>query len=211
MRLVTRLTIAFLLIVVGVISLHEYRQYTEAQTDFESDMDRTHQLVASSLADAAAATSERDGLPAARQAIERAHQHHSGEVRIRWVCQPDVADASPAPVACDALKDTPITVTVDARRFTLAPIVSGGRTLGAIEVSESPDHERTWENTHLRGALVLALMTAGGMALAAFGLGFWLVGRRTRALMEKARRRKCIGCCSCVIDCRRPGSCYTFQ
>ena len=71
MRLVTRLTIAFLLIVVGVISLHESRQYTEAQTDFESDMDRTHQLVASSLADAAAGTSERDGLPAARQAITR--------------------------------------------------------------------------------------------------------------------------------------------
>lgn len=187
MKLVTRLTVAFLLIVVGVISLHEYRQFTEAQTDFESDMDRTHQLVASSLADAAAATTERDGLPAARQAIERAHQHRSGDVRIRWVCQPGVDDVQAAPVACSTLKDAPVTVTVDARRFTLAPISSGGRALGAIEVSESPDHERSWENTHLHEALLLALMTAGGMALAAFGLGFWLVARRTRALMEKAR------------------------
>ena len=46
MSLVTRLTIGFLIVVICIISLHQYWQYDESRDDFEDDMDRSHLLVA---------------------------------------------------------------------------------------------------------------------------------------------------------------------
>lgn len=193
MRLVTRLTIAFLTVVICMLALHELRQLDEARVDFERDLDRTHYLVATTLADSVELLIPREGLEAARRIVEQTGARHDVDVRIRWVCLDGQVDAPPPPVDCRSLAlGEPLTTTRttaggETRRFTLAPVRVGDRAAGAIEVSESPAHEGDWVRQHFDAALLLALMTAGGMALAAFVLGWWLVARPTRALMEKAR------------------------
>lgn len=191
MRLVTRLTIAFLTVVILMLALHEFRQLDEARADFERDMDRTHYLVATTLADSVELLIPREGVEAARKIVEQTGARHDSDVRIRWVCLEGQLDAPPAPVDCSTLSEPQTTTRTNAngeiRRFTLAPVRIADTTHGAIEVSEPPAHEGDWVRQHFNATLLLALMTAGGMALAAFVLGWWLVARRTRALMEKAR------------------------
>ncbi|MFZ5440558.1 MAG: sensor histidine kinase [Myxococcota bacterium] len=188
MRLVTRLTVGFLIVVICTISLHEYRQFGVAQADFERDMDRSHLLVATTLADAVEVVLPHEGAAGALETIETtAHRRH-GDLRIRWVCRAGVTDAPAPPVPCAALDVAqPVSVAADDRRYTLAPVRVGEAFQGAIEVSESPDHEGQWARGHFDQAVILALMTIAAMTIAAFVLGVWMVARPTRALAEKAR------------------------
>lgn len=188
MRLVTRLTVGFLIVVICTISLHEYRQFGVAQVDFERDMDRTHLLVATTLADAVEVVLPHEGAAGALETVETTRQRRHGDLRLRWVCRPGERDAPPSPLPCTALDlPQPVTTTEQGRRFTLAPVRLEGAFQGAIEVSESPDHEGQWARAHFDQAVVLALMTIAAMTIAAFFLGVWLVARPTRALAEKAR------------------------
>jgi signal transduction histidine kinase len=188
MRLVTRLTMGFLVAVICTLSLHESRQFGVARADFERDMDRSHLLVATTLADAVELVLPHEGTAAALVTVETTNQRRHGDLRLRWVCRPGVSDTPPSPSPCAALdRAEPITAASLGRRVTLAPVRVAGVFRGAIEVSESPDHEGQWARARLRQALVLALMTVAAMTLAAFVLGVWLVARPTRALTEKAR------------------------
>ncbi len=188
MTLVTRLTVGFLIVVICTISLHEYRQLDQAQGDFERDMDRTHLLVATTLADAVEQVAPHEGIEGALQTVEVTNQRRHGDLRIRWVCVPGRLDVPLPPRACATLDvPEPLTTTEQTRRFTLAPVHIAGAWSGAIEVSESPDHEGQWARAHFNQAVLLALMTIFGMTVAAFVLGVWLVARPTRALMDKAR------------------------
>lgn len=187
MSLVTRLTIGFLIVVICIISLHQYWQYDESRGDFEDDMDRSHLLVATTLADGVEWVMQSEGLAGAMKTVEVTDQRHD-ELHIRWVClegHPDV----PAPaMPCGALDlEGPLKTIAQGRRFTLAPVHIDGKFQGAIEVSESPDREGQWARQHFYQAVLLALLTTIGTTLAAFVLGVLLVGRPTRALMEKAR------------------------
>ena len=187
MSLVTRLTVGFLFVVLCIISLHQYWQFAESRHDFEEDMDRSHLLVATTLADGVEWLMQSEGLASAMKTVEVTDQRHD-ELHIRWVClegHPDV----PAPAAPCPQLDTegPLQTNALGRRFTLAPVHINGKFQGAIEVSESPDREGQWARQHFYQAVLLALMTTIGTTLAAFVLGVLLVGRPTRALMDKAR------------------------
>ncbi len=188
MRLVTRLTVGFLLVVICTISLHEYRQLDAARADFEHDMDRSHALVATTLADAVELVAPGEGIEAALKTVEVTNQRRAGDLRLRWVCVPGRTDEREPSMPCASLDvASPLTTQAQGRRFTLAPVHIEGRFQGAIEVSEAPEHEGAWAQAHFQQALVLALMAIVGMTIAAFVLGVWLVARPTRALMEKAR------------------------
>ncbi|MDP2274056.1 MAG: HAMP domain-containing sensor histidine kinase [Archangium sp.] len=190
MRLVTRLSLAFLLVVICIISLNEFRQLADRQADFERDMDRTHQLVATALAESVKRVAPREGIEAAQATVKAINQRVAGDLRVRWVCG---TNTEPTPFDCTALtRDLPVSTTRQqdgqaARRFTLVPVWEGGQLLGAVEVSESPAHEGEWVRQHLADAVLLSLMTIAGMTVASFALGWWLVAKPTRLLREKAR------------------------
>jgi signal transduction histidine kinase len=188
MRLVTRLTGGFLAVVICSISLHEVRQFGAARADFERDMDRSHRLVATTLADAVEGVLPHEGPAGALATVETTNQRRHGDLTVRWVCRDHSPDAPPPPLPCAALdRAEPVTFAHQGRRYTLAAVHVAGVFRGAIEVSEAPDHEGQWARGRLRQALVLAAMTVAAMTAAAFVLGLWLVARPTRALAEKAR------------------------
>lgn len=194
MWLVTRLTVGFLIVVICILSLHEYSQFNEAREDFEKDMDRTHLLVATTLAEGVERVVENEGFPTAQRTVELTQQRHAEDLRIRWVCLEGTTDTPAPPMSCMELdtKEPVTTTTVSEtqgrpRRLTLAPIYIERKFKGAIEVSESPEQERQWARQHFDQAVLLALMTIAGTTIAAFFLGVWMVARPTRALMDKAR------------------------
>ncbi|MBE2248684.1 MAG: HAMP domain-containing histidine kinase [Myxococcus sp.] len=188
MKLVTRLTAAFLLVVIFAISMAEWRRLGEEVEDFEADMDRTHLLVATTVADAVEVVTPRDGLEAARRIVEATGRHHPNALRVRWVCATPATDAPPL-LPCDALGEVQEskTLVADERRVTVVPVRLDDRLAGAIEVSESPDFERTWKRRRAVAVVWLAVVTVASMAGFAFVLGWWLVARPTRALVNKAR------------------------
>jgi len=202
MKLVTRLTVAFLLVVVLAISLAEWRRLGQEVEDFEADMDRTHLLVATTVADAVEVVTPRDGLDEAERIVAATGFHHPSALRVRWVC---VAAASEEPplVPCELLgqvldsKTLVVPGLTGERRVTVVPVRIDDRLQGAIEVSESPEFERSWRRRRVEAVVWLAAVTVASMTLFAFVLGWWLVARPTRRLVNKARA---IGACSLKPD-----------
>jgi signal transduction histidine kinase len=188
MRLVTRLTLAFLAVVVAAIALTTWSRYDDEVRQFETDMDRTHRLVATALADAVEVALQRDGLDAAERLVQGSGQHQKTDLRVRWICVGP--DAPPPLVACDTIEHLGEFVTLEplaGRRATVVPVRLASGTRGAIEVSESLDFEGAWAREVVVRVANLGLLTVLGMAGFAFVLGFWLVARPTRALVAKAR------------------------
>jgi len=190
-RLILRFAVAFLALVVCLISVHEYREFLDRRADFEHDMARTHRLVASTLADAVSAIARSEGLDSARRTVEEAQDHHASDLRIRWVCRgDDRADPTPRNTCRHVVSEPHHEVLEQdgARRLlTWVPVRIDGEGGGAIEVSESPLHEQTWSETHVRSALSLAATTVAAIMTASLGLGWWLVAVPTRRLRAKAR------------------------
>lgn len=153
-------------------------------------MDRTHLLVASALADAVEAIVVREGMDEARRAVEASGKRR-GDLLIRWICVPNgptetLLPCSDVPTLGDSRTFT-VAGAHGERRVTVVPVRADETLRGAIEVSESPDFERDWAEDHFWAALRLALLSVASMALFAFVLGWWLVARPTRALVNKAR------------------------
>ena len=157
MRLVTRLTGGFLAVVICSISLHEVRQFGAARADFERDMDRSHRLVATTLADAVEGVLPHEGPAGALATVETTNQRRHGDLTVRWVCRDHSPDAPPPPLPCAALdRAEPVTFAHQGRRYTLAAVHVAGVFRGAIAVSEAPDNEGRWARGRRRHAPVLA-------------------------------------------------------
>lgn len=188
-RLILRFAMTFLALVVCLISVHEYRQFLDRRADFEHDMARTHRLVATTLADAVAAIAVHNGPDAAWQTVETVRARHAGDLRVRWVCrQGDATDPTPRHRCADVTTgphDEVIGEDGARRLLSWAPVPFDGG--GAIEVSETPEHELAWSSEHTRAALGLAATTVVALTAASFGLGWWLVAVPTRRLRAKAR------------------------
>ena len=190
-RLILLFAMAFLALVVCLISVHEYRQFLDRRGDFEQDMARTHRLVASTLADAVSAIARSEGVESARRTVEEAQDHHASDLRIRWVCRGgDQVDPTQRNTCRDVVREPQYEVRDEdgsRRLLTWVPVRLAGGGGGAIEVSESPSHEQAWSDQHVRSTLSLATTTVAAIMMASLGLGWWLVAVPTRRLRAKAR------------------------
>ncbi|MBX3205014.1 MAG: HAMP domain-containing histidine kinase [Labilithrix sp.] len=193
MKLVTKLTVAFMIVTCAVLAINGVLRVRHEVRAFHADLVLDHGRIAHALAQAASAVRATDGPDASRAFIHEANAR-DGSLAIRWVCDP--GRPLDAHVSCDELATlSPAAelsrVTEDgagrARMYTWVR-VSGDASAGAIEVSEPAAAERTYSREVFFDSLVSAASMAIAFALTAFSLGTLLVGRPTRKLIDAARR-----------------------
>ena len=197
MRLVRKLTIAIVIAMSAVLAVNAYLRVLREYSLMESDMKRDHHKIGRALG-AAVADIWRGGDEArALELIEEANLAEK-HVMIRWVW----LDASASGPHRARLTPAEIELVLSGQRverveedssgeehlYTYIPVLVSGKTVGALEVSESfaPASE------YIRSTIIRTVATTGLLvvlcALIAMVLGVWFVGRPMRALVVQARR-----------------------
>jgi two-component system, NtrC family, sensor kinase len=192
MRLVTKLTVAFMIVTCAVVAINGILRVRKEVRTFHADLVLDHGRVAHALAQAASAVRKTDGSEASRVFIHESNAR-DGALAIRWVCDP--VQPLQAEVSCSELAALPgagelSRVATDAagetRMYTWVRVP--GSDSGAIEVSEPADAERTYAREVFFDSLGAATSMAIAFAVTAFSLGAILVGRPTQKLIDVARR-----------------------
>jgi signal transduction histidine kinase len=197
MKLARKLSIALVLGICAVMTLHAYLQLARDTALFEADTATDEHVIARSLRSAAELVWQLEGEARVREMVEGGRQSER-EVRIRLVPL-DPATGGALPEGLSDAEWTEVrggreTTLVredsagDTRRFTLMPLSIGGAYPAALELSESLAPQRKYIRTSQLEILLAALVAIVLCGLLATGLGFWLVGRPVRELCERARR-----------------------
>lgn len=193
MKLVTKLTVAFVIVTCAVLAVNGVLRVRHEVRAFHADLVLDHGRIAHALAQAASAVRATDGPDASRAFIHEANAR-DGSLAIRWVCDP--SRPLDAHVSCDELAKIPPTTELSrvaedgagrSRMYTWVR-VSDDVAAGAIEVSEPAEAERKYSREVFVDSLVSAATMALAFAVTAFALGTVLVGRPTQKLIDAARR-----------------------
>jgi two-component system NtrC family sensor kinase len=193
MKLVTKLTITFVIVACALIVYGGGRRFQRELLLFREDRALDHRRLGHALALAAAAVRRDDGPAAARGFVENVGANDE-DVSIRWVCDPSHLERTVVP--CEELgRIQPgselfrITSAANGelRHWTWTP-VPGEPHSGYIEVSEPGDEEELYRRHALRDTVVTGVSLALALAVTAFVLGVLLVGQPTRRLIDLARR-----------------------
>jgi two-component system NtrC family sensor kinase len=191
MRLVQKLSLAFMLGTTGILAANGYFRVRREVALFRADRVRDHDLIGRALGAAVEAVWRTQGRAEAMALVDAANGSE-GRVRIRWV---SLAGATLHVDASDVARvphgSTLTRIAGDdhgkEERYTYVPIVTDAGP-GALELSESLDAEHDHTQSTIvdtvRTTIVLALVTT----ILSYVLGFWLVGRPVRQLVDKARR-----------------------
>jgi signal transduction histidine kinase len=184
MRLVPKLTLAFVAGMSLILTGNAYFRVKRELAFFESDHVLADQLVARALAPAVAAIWKAEGRDSAMALIAQANA--ASRLRVRW----KPAEEGAPRLASDA---NPATHTVaDARgevsRSTIVPVSIDANVGGGLEVSESVASERAYVQKTITDTVVTALMLGAVCTALAMVLSVWFVGRPVESLSGKARR-----------------------
>ncbi len=195
MRLVQKLSFAFILGFSAILVTNGYFRVRREMNVFEANRVRDHDLIGRALGAAVAAVWRSEGEAQALDLVQAANAGES-KIRIRWVwpngpgaeTKLHIDDATLATLTPGA------TITRIARddrgeegRFTYTLVPLPGR-VGALELSEPLDAERAYAHRTMIDTAETTAILALTTAILSFLLGSWLVGRPVQALVEKARR-----------------------
>jgi two-component system, NtrC family, sensor kinase len=197
MRLALRLTLAVVLALVALLSLHLWYRVRRETALLDREGRRDHLLLGRALALGMTETGRRSGEGAALGLVDAMNQSES-EIEMRWVWLDPTASAERRPNAPPAAV-APVAQGREVawvergsqgadRLFTYIPVRLEGRRPGAIELSESRSGDRLFVLTSVRNAIVATLVTALACSALVTALGVLLVGRPVRLLVAQARR-----------------------
>ena len=190
MKLVPKITLAFVAVTVAVLSTGVFRR-VRRETGYERlSRERDLGLVAQSMADGAAMLWQSTGRDSATAMIAHAGKR-DGEVRIRWVCLgTDATPPQATSIDCEALMASgDVRRAADgARRYAYVPVLANGAVRGAIEVSASLAPEEGFVRRTIVDSVTITALYAAVIFSLSFLLGLRFVARPTRALVQKARR-----------------------
>jgi two-component system NtrC family sensor kinase len=187
MKLALRFLLFALLGILLVVAASTALEFGRELDVFDTDLQRDHRVLARSLAPAFLMTWERDGQTAAENLLARVN-HTEGLLQSRWV--PESSSEAPGP-AVPRTPDGMVQVVQEAGEqsdmVTYAP-VEGAPVGGFIEIRESlePRQRYVMESVvrAVAGGLGILIWCAASYLL----LGFVLVLKPVRALVEQARR-----------------------
>ena len=191
MRLVQKLSLAFMLGTTAILAANGYFRVRREVTLFQADRVRDHDLIGRALGSAFEAVWRTQGRAAA-MALLAAANSGEGRVRIQWVRddQPGLPfDGSEIARIGHGATLTKIAPgdRGQAERFTYVP-TSVGDAPGGLELSETLDAERRYIRSTITDTVGTTMLLALVTTVLSYVLGFWLVGRPARQLVEKARR-----------------------
>jgi two-component system NtrC family sensor kinase len=194
MRVVPKLTLAFILCTTTVLSANGLLRVNREVAVFEHDRIRDHRLMGRALGEAIAAVWRSDGEARALSVLAHVDVPDA-HIRVHWVWLDELAAKRPVDVV--ALNAIPLgaplnTVWIDDSgadfRNTYVRLDVGGPRAGALELSESLMSQHRF----VKGTILDTVIATASLSLAAaclsMLLGVWIVGRPMRSLMEKARR-----------------------
>jgi two-component system, NtrC family, sensor kinase len=188
MKLVPKITLAFVAVTIAVMSTGVLRRVRRESGYERTARERDLSLVAQSMADGAAVLWHSQGPDAATAMIAHAGKR-DGEVRIRWVCLGTEETRPQAPgVGCGGLVDGATRAAGDGRRYAYVPVKAAGDVRGAIEVSASLAPEEGFLRRTIIDSVTFTALNVTIIFALSFILGLRFVARPTRALVEKARR-----------------------
>ena len=188
MKLVPKITLAFVAVTIAVMSTGVLRRVRRESGYERTARERDLSLVAQSMADGAAVLWQSQGPDAATAMIAHAGKR-DGEVRIRWVCLGTEETRPQAPgVGCGGLADGATRAAGDGRRYAYVPVKVAGDVRGAIEVSASLAPEEGFLRRTIIDSVTFTALNVTIIFALSFILGLRFVARPTRALVEKARR-----------------------
>jgi two-component system NtrC family sensor kinase len=196
MKLVPKLSVAFIAGVSIVLALNGYFRVRREVALFESDRVRDDVLIGEALGAAVETVWRREGEDAALALLRHASEREA-RVRLRWVWldRTDVLAVEPALVTERAPGESVTRVAAgdggekgDDRRYTFLRVAVPEGRPGALEISESLTPERAYVRATIENTVATALALDGFCAALAMLLGAWLIGRPLGALGAKARR-----------------------
>ncbi len=196
MRLSFKITLFFIGGICLVMAWYGLERIERETALFEDQMRRDHYAIAQPLAVIIARAWEDFGEDFAHQLVENSNDADE-RTRIRWVSvhrdgveriRPEAPDDAGARLAQGMAVSWIDRDQIRAGRlYTYVPVVAEGSRIGAIEISESFEHEREYVEASKRRILqttVLILMIA---TVVAWGTGILFIARPVEALVEKAR------------------------
>lgn len=197
MRLVHKLTLAIVIGICAVLAVHAYLRVRREISLIESDMKRDHYKMGRAFGAAVAEAWRAGDETRALELIEEANQAEK-DVLVRWVwldsSASNVRRHRLEPGEIELVRSGERVVRVDEdpggeeRMYTYIPVPVSGKTVGALELSES----FAPAGQYVRTTIIRTVATTGLLvllcALIAMVLGVWFVGRPVRALIAHARR-----------------------
>jgi two-component system, NtrC family, sensor kinase len=196
MRVVPKLTLAFILCTSAVLAINGYLRVQREVEVYERDRTRDHRLMGLALGEAIAAVWRSDGQSRALAVLSHVNTPEA-RIRVRWAWFDDLATNADAPLSARDLRAAPDGVPVSVvwsdalgadYRYTYVPLRVDASRAGALELSESLESKHRFvRRTILDTAFATATLGIAA-ALISTLLGVWIVGRPMKSLMEKARR-----------------------
>ena len=195
MRVARKLTLA---VIAGVVAVHAVSALVRIRRErnlFLDDVARDERTLGRTLAHAAVRAWQIGGEPEVLNLVGQVNDRESG-VSIRWV-RPGAAAGTPdAPaVGPEALRALAAGEPVLLRHgagsgalYSYTPLALPGADLSAIEVSDPLLDEDAYLYRSLHNTLIGTGTLVALCAALTWGLGFVLIGRPVRLLVEQARR-----------------------
>jgi signal transduction histidine kinase len=197
MRLTLKITMAILLGVVLLFSLHSYLSIQRERTQLKERLSREALHLGQSLRVMLGDIWQIGGEEAAISFLERSNLV-SGSFTVRWVWIDGPTDTHyrprvPVGKLAALKKGESVSLLAESTAghgflMTYLPLSTGGGRLGAIELSESMDELHGYVRESLRRSALLVAATVGSALLLMALLGNILVNRPLRLLTEEAER-----------------------
>jgi two-component system, NtrC family, sensor kinase len=187
MRLVLKLTLAIAVGIALVLGIHGYLRVQQESENYLTDIRRDHVTLGSAVAEAARDVAERSGIEHAVKLLDKIHDDDGNKMHVVWVRrganEPAHSEQLPRGIEHAELIE-------QGERFlvTRVPLELSPGFEGVLEVRESLAQAVALHEQKVERILTAIGLSIAICALIIGGLGWWLVGRPMRRMVDKVRR-----------------------